>query len=79
MFSPTSWLFELDRRAYAISLRTNVIAASNHQSLNWNRYDHGLQTGLGVIREEGVRVHHALGLTERNHPNPDTPEVQLKY
>src|SRR6266702_398104 len=38
-------------------LTTNVITASNHQSLNGNRYDQGLQTGLGATRYEGFSTH----------------------
>ncbi len=38
-------------------LRTNVITASNHQSLNGNRYDQVLQTGLGATRKEGFSTH----------------------
>ncbi len=41
----------------AIWLRTNPIAASNHQSLNGKRYGIGLQTGLGAIRQEGSPTH----------------------
>ena len=50
-FLPTSWLLESNWRGYAEWLRTNVIAASNHQGLHGNRYEQGLQTGLRAMKQ----------------------------
>ena len=64
------------RRDYAIWFNTNIIAASNQQSLNGKRYDIGLQNGVRNYVTGGTL--HALELTERHPPSSGSSEAQLE-
>jgi hypothetical protein len=38
-------------------VETNVIATSNHQSLDGNRHEKGLHVGLGSMKQEEFSTH----------------------